>query len=55
MKTQPEKTKPRLYTLAELRSLSPEQRAALMPTAKAAIGLLLATVAERIGTKERAA
>jgi hypothetical protein len=47
--------KPRTYTLAELRAMSSEQRAALMPAANAALGLLLATVADRVGTKGRAA
>ena len=37
---------PRTYSLDELRAMTPEQRAALMPTAADALGALLAIVAE---------
>ncbi len=42
-----------LYTLSELRALSPEQRAALMPSASAMIGRLLADAEDRLHTSQR--
>jgi len=37
----------KLYTLAELRAMSASQRAALMPSAAATVGSLLADIADK--------